>query len=327
MSSTQSAPKQFRLHPRNRNRDPYDLKALTEALPELKNFIALNKYGTESVDFANPAAVKALNTALLAYYYGIKNWDFPAKNLCPPVPGRADYIHHMADLLGASNAGKTPKGNHLTCYDIGVGASCIYPIVGVVEYNWRFVASDIDLNSLEAARQIIKANASLTNKVECREQPNKQNLFFGVIGRDEKIDISICNPPYHGSREEAQKGTRRKNYNLRGKKEQNPTQNFAGIAHELVYEGGEYHFIRNMIRESQKFEKNFFWFTTLVSKQSNLKGIYKALSKIDAVEVRTIALNTGNKSSRVVAWTLLSQKEQENWRRARWSKGGGETEK
>jgi 23S rRNA (adenine1618-N6)-methyltransferase len=30
--------------------------------------------------------------------------------LCPPIPGRADYIHYIADLL-ASNNGIIPKGH------------------------------------------------------------------------------------------------------------------------------------------------------------------------------------------------------------------------
>ena len=28
---------------------------------------------------------------------------FPNENLCPPIPGRADYIHHIADLLSINN--------------------------------------------------------------------------------------------------------------------------------------------------------------------------------------------------------------------------------
>lgn len=89
-----------RLHTRNKNRERYDLSALTQVTPELKDHVTLNKYGVESVDFSNPLAVKLLNTALLNHYYGITNWDFPDQNLCPPIPGRADYIHHMADFIG-----------------------------------------------------------------------------------------------------------------------------------------------------------------------------------------------------------------------------------
>src|SRR5690606_22946523 len=127
-----------RLHERNRNREPYNLDALVEAMPALAEFVQPNKHGAMSVDFAQPAAVKLLNKALLKHYYGIENWDFPDSNLCPPVPGRADYLHYMADLLAQSNFGVLPPSSAITVLDVGTGASCIYPIIGIAEYGWNF---------------------------------------------------------------------------------------------------------------------------------------------------------------------------------------------
>ena len=306
------------LHPRNKNRERYDISALISVNPELANYIKPNKYGEDSVDFSNPTAVKILNKSLLNYYYKIKYWEFSDKNLCPPIPGRADYIHHIADLLGENNFGVIPIGDKITCFDIGIGASCIYPIIGVTEYNWKFIGSDIDPRSIESANNIVNRNSSLKNKIECRLQKNQKDIFYGIIGREDKIDLSICNPPFHSSVEDAQKGTRRKVKNLSEKDAINPTLNFAGISNELICDGGEYKFIQNMIRESEKFSKNCYWFSTLVSKQSNLKGIYKLLEKIEANQIKTIPMGTGNKSSRIVAWTFLSREEQKEWRETRW---------
>ena len=148
------------LHIRNRNRERYDLPALIQVLPELKSFVKPNKYGTESIDFAHPKAVKLLNKAILKHYYGIDHWNFPDKNLCPPIPGRADYIHQLADLLSKNNSGNIPLGNNIKCLDIGVGANCIYPIIGVVEYGWNFIGSDIDAQSIESAQKIVDSNTS-----------------------------------------------------------------------------------------------------------------------------------------------------------------------
>lgn len=318
MSSEKNKQVKTRLHSRNRNRERYDLSALTTSNPELANYIKPNKYGSDSVDFSNPVAVKILNKALLNHYYGVKNWEFPDENLCPPIPGRADYIHHMADLLSENNFGKIPIGNQITCFDIGIGANCIYPIIGVIEYDWKFIGSDIDRKSIESAQNIVNSNSSLKQKVECRLQENSKDVFFGIISREDKIDLSICNPPFHSSLEDAQKGTRRKVKNLSGKRVETPQLNFAGISDELICDGGEYKFIHNMIRESERFSKNCFWFSTLVSKQSNLKGIYKSLEKLEANQVKTIPLGTGNKSSRIVAWTFLSKEEQKEWRETRW---------
>ncbi|MBE0649666.1 MAG: 23S rRNA (adenine(1618)-N(6))-methyltransferase RlmF [Bacteroidales bacterium] len=318
MSSEKNQKVKSRLHPRNKNREKYDLSALTASNPELKNYIIPNKSGEESVDFSNPVAVRLLNKALLNHYYGIKYWEFPDENLCPPIPGRADYIHHIADLLSESNFGRIPTGNKITCLDVGTGASCIYPIIGVTAYDWKFIGSDIDPKSIASAQHIVNSNASIKDKIECRLQKNPKDVFFGIISKEEKIDLTICNPPFHASVEEAQEGTRRKIKNLSGKKVKTPELNFAGISHELICDGGEYKFIENMIRESEKFSKNCYWFSTLVSKQSNLKGIYKSLEKIEAHQIKTIPMGTGNKSSRIVAWTFLSKLEQKEWRETRW---------
>jgi len=308
------------LHPRNKNRESYDLRALTMAVPELKKHVSINKFGIESIDFSNPIAVRLLNKALLNYYYGIKYWEFPAENLCPPIPGRADYINHIADLLAENNLNNIPTGDKVTCLDVGVGASCIYPIIGVTEYGWKFVGSDIDSKSIASAQKIVNSNASLQGKVDCRLQKNAKNIFQNILDKADKIDLTLCNPPFHASVEDAQKGTRRKIKNLTGKNPKTPVLNFAGIKHELIVEGGEYQFIQNMIRESKKFSQNCYWFTTLVSKQANLKGVLIALDKIEARQVKTIALGTTNKSSRIVAWTFLSREEQKAWREARWNK-------
>ncbi|MDD2345934.1 MAG: 23S rRNA (adenine(1618)-N(6))-methyltransferase RlmF [Bacteroidales bacterium] len=318
MSKEKNQQLKTNMHPRNRNREQYNISALISVNPQLANYIKPNRNGEDSVDFSNPVAVKILNKSLLKYYYNIEYWEFPDENLCPPIPGRADYIHHMADLLCESNFGAIPTGDKIRCFDIGVGASCIYPIIGVTEYNWTFIGSEIDLKSIESAQNIVNRNPLLQNKVEFRWQKDKKDVFFGIIGKEEKIDLSICNPPFHSSIEDAQEGTQRKVKNLSGKELSNPILNFSGTASELVFDGGEYAFIHNMIRESEKFAKNCFWFSTLVSKQSNLKGIYKALEKFEAKQVKTKPMGTGNKSTRIVAWTFLSEKEQKEWVKERW---------
>lgn len=309
-----------RLHIRNKNREKYNLEMLTQVVPELDNYITYNKYNIKSVDFSNPVAVKLLNKALLLQYYGITYWEFPNHNLCPPIPGRADYIHYIADLIAECNFGRLPEGNNITCLDVGVGASCIYPILGVAEYNWNFIGTDINPVSIASSENIISNNKVLNSKVECRLQKNSGNIFYGVLKDKDIIDVTICNPPFHASAEEAQKGTLRKVKNLSGTRATAPTLNFAGINNELVYKGGERRFIQTMIEESRRYFKNCFWFTTLVSKQSNLKGIYKALEKAEAKDVKTIPMGTGNKSARIVAWTFLSKQEQQQWKKSKWQK-------
>jgi 23S rRNA (adenine1618-N6)-methyltransferase len=318
MSTKQKSTLKSRLHPRNLNRERYDLKALLEVEPSLSDFVIPNRNGEDSIDFAQPKAVKTLNKALLKQYYGLEFWDFPDENLCPPIPGRADYLHYMADLLSQNNYGRIPKGDQITGLDIGVGASAIYPILGVCAYDWQFIGSDIDPKSIASAQKIIEANTVLQSKIACRLQQNPKDVLFGILDKSEKVDFTLCNPPFHASVAEAQEAARRKEKNLSGKKEQTPTLNFAGIHHELIYEGGEYKFIRNLVRESSKFAQNCLWFSTLVSKQSNVKGVTKYLDKLKARAVKVIPIGTGNKATRIVAWSFLTEAQQKDWQKSRW---------
>jgi 23S rRNA (adenine1618-N6)-methyltransferase len=290
------------LHSRNPHRFRYDFKELIVSCPELAPFVVLNKYNNESIDFANPDAVKALNRALLKHFYGITDWDIPQNYLCPPIPGRADYIHHMADLLGAENGGEIPRGGKVKVLDIGIGANCVYPIIGHKEYGWSFVGTDIDPIAIESARKIVNMNSVLEGVVEIRLQPVPADIFRGIIQPGEQFDLSICNPPFHSSMEEASEATRRKIYNLNPGKTTKTIQNFGGQNIELCYEGGEEAFVRRMIQQSARIPGQCKWFSTLIAKSDHLPAVYKSLQIARAAEVRTMDMAQGQKVSRVVAW-------------------------
>lgn len=307
-----------KLHLRNKNRERYDLDALIKSTPELADYITKNKTGENTIDFSIAHAVRLLNQSILKHYYGIEEWTFPQQNLCPPIPGRAEYVHHIADLLSNKNLGNIPRGKNIICLDIGVGSTCIYPIIGVVEYGWRFIGSDISTQSISSSQSIINSNKSLTGMIELRLQKNHQAFLKNIVGENERIDVVICNPPFHASIKDAQAGTRRKIKNLSGKKMNIPKLNFSGMTNELVYKGGELNFISKMIKESHSFSKNCFVFSTLVSKKENLKAVHKILKQLKVTQQETISLSTGNKKSRFIAWTFLSLEEQKEWKSKNW---------
>ena len=307
------------LHPRNKHRLRYDFEQLKRCCPALGRFVSLNKYGNKSIDFSNPEAVKTLNKALLKQFYGISNWDIPANYLCPPIPGRADYIHYMADLLSASNHGVLPPGNSIRVLDIGVGANCVYPMIGHSEYGWHFVGSDIDAVAIKSANWIIASNDVLNKAIECRLQTSSSNIFRNIIKPDDVFDMSMFNPPFHASLTEAEAGTARKWNNLGLKKNSKTKLNFGGQNNELWCEGGEEAIVRNMIEQSAEFPKNCFWYSTLISKKSNLPAVYRSLTKVEACDVKTMNMAQGQKISRIVAWTFLNESQQEDWRLKRWT--------
>ncbi|WP_036565761.1 23S rRNA (adenine(1618)-N(6))-methyltransferase RlmF [Oceanospirillum beijerinckii] len=322
--------KKTNLHPRNPHNAPYDFAKLTTLEPELEAFTQLTPRQDVSMDFSNPQAVKLLNKALLKQFYGVEFWDIPEGYLCPAIPGRADYIHYIADLLAKKNGGKVPKGKKVSVLDIGTGASCVYPIIGSQSYGWSFVGSDINLISVNTSEQIVKMNRNLSAKIRCRLQKDSDAIFRNIIKADEKFDLTLCNPPFHMSANEANRGTQRKVRNLsKGKGQpgksvspyppQKPTLNFGGQNAELWCDGGEIAFLGKMIDESAQFSGQCLWFTSLVSKKDNLPKLYQRLKKVKVCQVKTLNMSQGNKISRILAWSFLSPDEHAAWAEFYWS--------
>lgn len=304
------------LHPRNRHQGRYDFKNLIQICPELQKFVKLNAYDPElgeTIDFSDPQAVKTLNKALLEFYYGVSKWSLPSGYLCPPVPGRADYIHYLADLLDSS-LGREIRGKNVYVLDIGTGANCIYPLIGQSEYGWHFVGSDIDILSLKNAEKIVKSNEQLKNQIEFRLQKVKKNIFKGIINATDFFALTLCNPPFHRSVEEACAGSLRKWRNLKKGSKTKPVLNFGGQSNELWCQGGEKEFISKMIEESGIYKRQVLWFSTLVSKKENLDFLQTVLSKMKVEDKRIIEMSQGQKVSRILAWTFFSRSEQMKWK-------------
>jgi 23S rRNA (adenine1618-N6)-methyltransferase len=290
------------LHPRNQHREGYDFVRLVAQTPELEAFAISNPSGQTTIDFQNVSAVRMLNRALLKTYYNIDFWDIPANYLCPPIPGRVDYIHCLADLLACSNNQDIPRGRNIRALDIGTGASLVYPLTGQSEYGWHFTGVDIDAVALKSARQICKFNKL---KIGLRRQTKPENIFRGVIEPRDVFHISMCNPPFHASIEQANKGTQRKWANLG--KGQSTKLNFGGQNAELWCPGGEIKFIASMVEQSMEFATQCLWFSSLVSKKDNLQPLSKILGNAKVAEFKVIEMAQGQKTSRFIAWTYINE--------------------
>jgi len=314
---------QSKLHTRNKHKNGYDFTILCETHTDLKEYVHTNKYDTQTIDFANNKAVLALNYALLKAYYNVTYWEIPQNSLCPPIPGRADYIHYLADLLKETNNGKIPHKQTIKALDIGTGANCIYPIIGASQYKWDFVGTDISVASLTSANSIIDHNEHLKNKIQVIHQTDKQQIFSGVIEPEHRYDITLCNPPFHRSAQEAASGTERKWKNLGikspDKTDEKNNLNFGGHHNELWCDGGELKFIKQMILESKRFRSQVLWFTCLVSKKEHLKALQLALKKAKSYDIKIIKMTQGQKVSRFIAWSFLNKDEKQQWCSDRFS--------
>jgi len=317
------------LHPRNRFRDGYDFGALVACSPALASFVRRNAHGNTSIDYADPEAVKALNQALLAHAYQLYAWDIPAGALCPPIPGRSEHLHHLADLLGSgADDALAPRGPDTVVLDIGTGASCIYPLIGAREYGWRFVGTEVDAAACVWATGLVTAHPEVSGLIEIRRQPAALQCFEGVIEAGDSFALSMCNPPFYASAKEAAEGNRRKRQNLSCKRSNGTKggkrgrenvgghgdhprapadRNFGGQAAELWCPGGELEFVQRMITQSAERPALCGWFTTLVSKGAHLPRLTRALRAVEAAEVRVLKMAHGQKQTRILAWTFRAR--------------------
>ncbi|CDU85162.1 methyltransferase, putative [Plasmodium yoelii] len=295
-------------------------------------------------------------------YPNLKNQNDQPKNnfLCPCVPGRANYIHIIADLTiinslenykdnintyiyrNNNDINNTPillYGNIIKVLDVGVGANCIYPLLGNIVYKWSFIGVDINIDSLKYSYINIILN-NKENDILLKYQHDKHKIFLNVIKHSDLYFFTMCNPPYYTLLEEFNKNPFRNVeanidevvYYSENNNEENCNDEIANInddnkydicnnvssynAHEQIsnnnkmkeneenynspkndnntpfigprnsnmdvktkdinshlHKGGEYKFIMKMINESKIFFYNVIWFTTLVSKKSNVKLI------------------------------------------------------
>ena len=173
-------------HSRSLHNGKYDLRKLAQVCPELCDHIIKNgKTGEETLNFANPKSVKLLNTALLQHFYGLEYWAIPDDSLVPAVPGRSEYLHYLYDLIECDDS------KEVLGLDIGTGASLIYPCIGFGQYGWKFVASEVNKDSIESCLCIINQNHKLQENIEVRQQHVPTSIFNGIVGPDEKFDFSM----------------------------------------------------------------------------------------------------------------------------------------
>ncbi|KEP63641.1 UNVERIFIED_CONTAM: 23S rRNA (adenine(1618)-N(6))-methyltransferase, putative [Hammondia hammondi] len=305
-----------KMHPRSRHStNSVDYGVLGEKYPKLKKYLAPKKYAGFSLDMTTTMAIYELSKAIMMEFYGLK-FELPLNDghfLVPCIPSRANYIHHIADLLvdvekegalylalhGRDGVSSTVRhavqeaqplrGKHIKVLDIGVGANCVYPLLGCTEYGWTFVGSDISERSLELARENVNLNG-LGTCVHLRHQQDPAKFFSGVVESGELFALSMCNPPFHESTDQVNVC---------------PFRVLEAQNHEVVCEGGELNFIMSMIRESRAFCSQFMWFTSLVARASTLKTVKKFLWE----ELRAFADNPGQVEHMHTRWksTIVGQ--------------------
>jgi 23S rRNA A1618 N6-methylase RlmF len=203
--------------------------------------------------------------------------EIPMNQLIPTYNSRMYYIDYLFKCVGP----KAKKG-----LDIGTGSSCIYPIIGFKKYNWEFVATEIDPDSIYYSTENIKRN-KCTEKIQI-VKGEKKLLFVSNLG---PFDFTMCNPPFYSSQDQIDQS--------RQLKEQDPGGICTGNANEMITDGGEVQFILQMINESQTFPATIF--STLVGIKASVDPIKEYLASLNA-SYHIHVFRIGKTSRSIITW-------------------------
>lgn len=311
-----------RMHPANCYADEEpDFAALASRHPALAQHVHIRQDGSGAVNFANADASRAVTAALLAEHYGVA-WSVAPGQLIPPVPGRANYIAWLADLLALSS----PPGQ-VVGLDIGCGANLIYPLLGAAQHGWRFVGADITDVANAGAHANLAANPHLAPLIEVRDvreqpadaangtaaaavaadsgrmqgpaasnaaMPDGSDAFPNSVLRPamrpgERFAFCMTNPPFFESIEQA--GL-------------NPQTAHMGTAEEMVCPGGEAAFVGAMVADSLLLRDRIHWYTAMLGRKASLKALRTALYRHRPTALRTTEFAQGRTSRWGLAWSF-----------------------
>ena len=318
-----------RMHPRKFSPPRIPTRGARGDAPAAFPYLVETKDGRRTID-PRRGTPPWSSTALLDTFYGVKHWDVPRGHLCPPAANRANYVHWIEDLLELSrpaSASASAAGPAVVGLDVGVGASCVYPLIGASLNGWRFVGIDVTDVAVASARANAAGNPAIRHLIEIRDartfrdsgtseaeaandttqtQTQTQtrtndsraaagSLLLPAILEHETFAFCVCNPPFFDSDRAA--GARRR---------KNPGSDFGGSDAETSFPGGERAFTARLFQDSLALRGRVHWFTTMCGKKETAKHLRRALASRDArvAAVRTTVFRQGKTARWGVAWSF-----------------------
>ncbi|KAI7869094.1 uncharacterized protein EV154DRAFT_432044 [Mucor mucedo] len=270
------------MHPRSVfNKEP-DFNRLAEKYESFEKFVKVGNNKRAYIDFKDPEAFDI-------------DIDFPLDSLCPAVPNRLNYILWLQDLIDDT----LTDAKDIIGIDIGVGASCIYPLLGcATDLNWRFLGTDIDLRSIDYAKENVKRN-HLEDRITIQHTADPSKIFL-LEDTVPVYTFSMCNPPFYSSQEELDEGL--------DNKELEPSAVCNGSNGEMITEGGEYGFISRMIEESLILQKRVIWYTSMMGLKRTIRPLVRLLKESGISNYVVTNFTQGNTTRWAIAWSFYDNR-------------------
>ncbi|KAF1811593.1 DUF890 domain protein [Eremomyces bilateralis CBS 781.70] len=250
------------------------------------------------IDFWDPLAVQQLTKSVLRRDFKLEI-NLPGDRLCPPVPNRFAYIKWLQKLIdstGDSYRDAYEESREVIGIDIGVGASCIYPLLGCASRpNWRFGGTEIDARNLEFAQKNVRTNG-LESRIRILPAKEGQPLIsLAQLGTDH-ADFVMCNPPFFTSLEDMDA-----TYETKTKP---PSAVCTGAAVEMITDGGDLGFALQIFALSQSLKTKIQWYSCLLGKLQSAKDLVARLKESEITNFAAHCLQTGGRTKRwLVAWS------------------------
>ena len=328
------------MHPRS----PYalrkpDFAALARADASFARLVKTRPNGEAQLDWRDPSALVELCRVLLHHDFGVR-WTLPARALCPTVPSRLNYLLWIADLIALGPSIPTVQ---IVGIDIGTGASCIYPLLGVAHLGWKFLATEADPISVNAARHNVDLN-NWSERIEVRQvvAPEAEaaaaapeataavEAADGVVA-DDDADAA----EYAELRQKDNGGGASSNAPIlvdvllpsdgaftfcmcnppwfgggeepmANKSIRGPDERCTATASEVFTDGGEAGFIGRLAADSAKLRQRVRWYSSLVGRKASLHRALKAVKACGAIHVRTTEISQGVTSRWAIAWSFCA---------------------
>uniref|UniRef100_A0A182PKE1 U6 small nuclear RNA (adenine-(43)-N(6))-methyltransferase n=1 Tax=Anopheles epiroticus TaxID=199890 RepID=A0A182PKE1_9DIPT len=288
------------MHPRNRYRQKPNFRQLVKLYPELNEVASVDISGKVKLDYRNKHAVHLLSKCLLLRDFGLK-LELPPNKLVPTLPLRLNYIHWLEDI-GAVARWEERK-DPVRGIDIGCGASCIYPLLAVVQSNkrWHMVAIEKATDSVESAKANVIRN-KLQSYINVKAQKQEGNtILLDVMQQDfpnERFDFCMCNPPFFDSSGKAMQPQDRTG------RRREPSNASTGSIEELCTEGGEVTFISQIIDESVQLKDRISVYTTMIGHKKSFDTIQRVLNNASIHNTAGSRFCQGNTTRWAVAWSF-----------------------
>ncbi|KAK5135662.1 hypothetical protein LTR08_004963 [Meristemomyces frigidus] len=251
------------------------------------------------IDFQNPKVVQQLTKSLLKCDFGV-SIQLPDDRLCPPVPVRWNYVHWIQELLDTTSdtySDRYDPEREVIGLDIGVGASCIYPLLACSSRSsWRMAGTDIDQHSLSYARKNVDANGT-SKRIKLAHTTTDSPLIPIDALKIEELDFLMTNPPFYSSTEDMQASYTAKTAP--------PSAVCTGAENEMICPGGDVGFVTRILTESLELRDRVQWYTAMFGKISSLQIVVAKLKEHDITNFAVTCLQAGYRTKRwAVGWSF-----------------------